>query len=298
MTRCPLCSCDNAEILIRDGRDYEYGVSFQADVARCGACGLVFQVPPPGWEDLPGYYPPEYANYSVPTSLVARLLLKGTDYLEARQVIKLLGRTGRILDVGCGSGYYFDVLSAYGDWTLEGTEISPESAAVAIAKGYPVFIGQLEDLDLPAEQYDLVRMNHLLEHVINPVTTLEKVHRLLRPGGYLLLETPNVSCPDFHLFRRYWGALHLPRHIHLFNPRNLRRLLDSSGFDLGRLQFTLMTTGWALSIQNWLKSWRDIKLVNGRMKSYPLLLLGFLPFLVVQKALGVSTMMRVWARKR
>ncbi len=297
MSTCILCDSGESEVLVAHGRDYEYDVPFEADVERCTLCGLAWQSPKPTWGQLPGFYPPDYSNYSPPSSLIARGLVRITEYLEARQVKALVGDTGRILDVGCGSGHYFETLRPYGDWVLEGTDISEHAAGRAIANGYRVHIGELENLDIPDGRFDMVRMSHLLEHVINPISTSRRAWELLKPGGYLVLETPNISCPDFLVFRRYWGALHLPRHIHFFNGRTMRRMLEDVGFPKTRLCFTLMTTGWALSVQNWLMSRWKLALTNGRMSGYSLLLVGFLPILLVQKALRVSTMMRAIARK-
>lgn len=297
MEVCLSCNSQKNKKVVSKGVDYEYWVPFDADVVQCLDCGLVFQQPRPSADKLPSYYPADYANYSDPTSIVTRTLVQIKEYLDARQVIGLIGKTGAILDVGCADGHYLDYMKRFGEWDLQGTDISPEAASKAALKGYKVYTGELEALELPPDTFSIVRMNHLLEHVVNPFTTLSKAFSILRPGGYLIGETPNISCPDFHIFKRYWGALHLPRHIHFFSPRTLKSALSVAGFTANKINHTLMTSGWALGVQNYLQSKKKRQLVNGRIKGYPILLIAFIPVLAVQKAAKASTMMHFFAQK-
>jgi SAM-dependent methyltransferase len=294
---CLLCGSRAFETLVRAGVDYEYGVEGATDVVRCRGCGLAVQDPRPRQSALAAYYPEEYANYAEPGSRITRALIRLTELLDARQTIRLIGRTGRILDVGCADGHYLDAIAGHGQWELHGTDISAAAVAHAGSKGHRVHAGALEDLDLGRDVFSLVRMNHLIEHVVDPFATLDKARELLRPGGWLVGETPNIACPDFRLLKRYWGALHLPRHIFFFDPRTLRVALARAGFTEVRISFTLMTTGWALGVQNYLQSRRRRSLRHGRIAGYPLLLVGFVPVLLAQKAARASTMMRFTARK-
>ncbi len=107
-------------MLVNNGMDYEYGVPFKADVVRCCVCGLAWQEPRPTIKDLPDYYPPEYNNYSKPRGLLLRTLFHLYEKQSVDEVVKLIGRTGHILDVGCGSGLYLDTLKPHGDWERMG----------------------------------------------------------------------------------------------------------------------------------------------------------------------------------
>lgn len=297
ISACLLCGSNDQKILFSNCIDYEYWVNFSAGIAQCKSCGLVFQNPKPYLEDLPRYYPESYANYSKPRSLITRILMNVEEYLNAKEVINLIGKTGTILDVGCGDGNYLDYMRKLGKWEIHGTDINKEAVLIVRKKGFVVYRGELENLDIPENTYSIVRMNHLLEHVINPLTTLEKISKILKPGGYLIIETPNTASPDFHILKKYWGALHLPRHIHFFNEKTMRLMLDKSGFFLRKVTHTLMTTGWALGIQNYLQSKKRRSLINGRASYYPFLLLTFLPIVVVQKMFRCSTMIRFLAQK-
>jgi len=292
-----LCHGTDTTVLIADGRDYEYGVAFQADVVQCQRCGLAYQQPMPTLADLPRYYPPHYANYAAPAHPLTRSLVRLAEALEVRDSRRLMGRQGRVLDVGCADGHYLALLRRHAQWALEGSDLHAAAARGAIEQGFPVHLGQLEDVALPANRFTLLRMNHLLEHVINPVTTLQTAYEILQPGGHLLIETPNIGCWDFALFKRYWGALHLPRHTYFFTPETVQRLLHQAGFQVIQLHSTLMTTGWALGVQNFLERRGTRRLVGGRATYYPWLLIAFVPVVVAQALFGRSTMMRVVARK-
>ena len=81
------------------------------------------------------------------------------------------------------------------------------------------------------DSFDLIRMGHVIEHVRDPLATLRRAWELLKPGGTLFGETPNIDCWDFELFGRYWGALHFPRHIALFSPETISEACERAGFD-------------------------------------------------------------------
>ncbi|MFP5240149.1 MAG: class I SAM-dependent methyltransferase, partial [Acidobacteriota bacterium] len=212
------------------------------------------------------------------------------------QAATLAPNGGRLLDVGCGGGQYLDKLAGLG---LEphGSEFSEDAALPARRKGHTVHVGALEELELPDGHFRVIRMNHVIEHVLNPVTTLEAAARLLAPGGTVVIETPNLDCPDFKILGRYWGALHFPRHLHLFTPRTMRRAADRAGLGVARVKFTPMPTGWSLGLQNLLAGTVGVKIVKGRCALYPFFMLGFLPLAALQMLAGAGTMMQIHLTK-
>jgi 2-polyprenyl-3-methyl-5-hydroxy-6-metoxy-1,4-benzoquinol methylase len=141
-------------------------------------------------------------------------------------------------------------------------------------------------------------MGHVVEHFREPVQALRRAYALLRPGGILYGETPNVDCLDFRLFGRYWGALHFPRHITLFDARTLRRALGDTGFTAIRLSSRLRTVGWSAGIQNLLADRFGLRVPpNGRVRWYPALILPFLPVTALQSLRGQTATVAWTARK-
>jgi 2-polyprenyl-3-methyl-5-hydroxy-6-metoxy-1,4-benzoquinol methylase len=138
---------------------------------------------------------------------------------------------GRLLDVGCGDGDVVARLSALG-WQAEGVDVDPEAVKHACTKGLKVRLGDLESQAYPASCFDVVTMNHVIEHVHDPVRLLRECHRILKPGGRLVAFTPNLDSRGHRSFKDNWFALDPPRHLYLLNPPALRALAERASFKL------------------------------------------------------------------
>ena len=96
-------------------------------------------------------------------------------------------------------------------------------------------------------------MRHVLEHFENPKHLLLTAKRLLRPGGILVIDTPNIDAWDAKLFsKRYWGGYHFPRHWVLFNKRKLVSLCKLNGLDLISCKYFFSPAFWILSFHHFL----------------------------------------------
>ncbi len=265
-------------------------------IVRCGGCGFHFQWPKPDPSELPTFYPPTYSAFS--DDPATDWLFRLTFGLDARRVARLIGRKGRILDVGCGDGSALLAMRAIGQWELQGLEFDEGAAKVARRRGLDVQTGDLGTCGFPQASFDLIRMGHVIEHVLAPLETLRASFRLLKPGGVLFGETPNTACLDFTLFGRYWGALHLPRHITFFNHRLLAEALRQVGFVDIRLKSRLRTVGWSAGIQNLLSDRMGLRVPStGRVRWYLLLVVLCLPLTMVQSLMGWSATVAFTARK-
>jgi len=122
-------------------------------------------------------------------------------------------------------------------WQVEGTDFSPEAARRASERlgGKTIHVGQIEHLDLGSHQYDLVTLWDVLEHLYQPLDSLRRVHSLLKPGGVLIVNVPNLDSVESKLLGRHWGHLDIPRHLWHFTPSTLRRMLQAAGFGEIRL---------------------------------------------------------------
>jgi SAM-dependent methyltransferase len=293
-TACHLCGSEAAYLF--SSKDYEHSVPGEWAMAQCQACGLVYQDPLPSPQDLAGFYPPAYSAYNSDTVISALFRLVYAQ--DARRIARLTGRGARILDVGCGNGSMLMALRSHGYSDLSGVEIDPAAAERARQRGFDVRTGELVDTDFPTASFDLIRMGHVLEHVCDPMAVLRRALTLLRPGGILFGETPNVDCLDFRVLGRYWGALHLPRHVIMFTDASLRRALTDAGFQLTKMSWGLRTVGWSAGIQNILADRLGLKVPStGRVSWYALLILPFLPVTTLQAIFGGTATIRFIARK-
>jgi SAM-dependent methyltransferase len=132
------------------------------------------------------------------------------------------------VDYGCGNVDHLNVARTAG-WQTVGVDFTPAVIDRVRADGHRGMLASdvatLEDASV-----GLVRMNHVVEHLYRPRDVLAQLHAKLRPGGLLHLSTPNPDGPGLLLFGRYWMALDIPRHIILFPPRLLARILSEIGY--------------------------------------------------------------------
>jgi SAM-dependent methyltransferase len=99
-------------------------------------------------------------------------------------------------------------------------------------------------------------MNQLIEHVEDPLAATRKAFEVLRPGGVLIIETPNINSWDARLFqKRYWGGWHAPRHWNLFDSETLSQCVKRAGFDIIEVSYILSPFSWLHSVQYCLREY-------------------------------------------
>lgn len=135
----------------------------------------------------------------------------------------------RLLDVGCGDGAFLAIARDCG-WTVTGVEPDPVAAALARGRGLEVRLGGIETLHDEVRKFDVITLSHVIEHVHAPIQLLSSCYSLLRPGGWLWIETPNLESEGHRLFGRHWRGLEAPRHLVIFNRRSLESALRAAGF--------------------------------------------------------------------
>jgi SAM-dependent methyltransferase len=280
---CPICGSDDTSLYRTDVADMEYFVipSRHFGVQRCGNCGSEFLNPRPLESELPPFYPSDYHAYNENHGAVARLLVQFRARSRARFYGQLIpNRPGRIFDVGTGDCRHFDELRRFLDVECAGIEIQAEVAAKGQQRGYDVIEGTLETADLSGHlgKYDIVSMNHVLEHVVYPHMMLERARDLLRPGGYVIGQLPTTSSWERRLFGRNWGGYHYPRHLQIPSKNGLSGLLEDVGLSSVKIRSAphIQTT---ISMQNTLvrKGWRP-RMQNGKTPAYGALLVAALPY--------------------
>lgn len=143
------------------------------------------------------------------------------------------GRT-RVLDVGSGNGAFLLIAQTLG-YKATGLEPDPHAVSLARKSGCTVHAGSLPHPDLPREHYDHITLAHVLEHLHDPLATLRECLTLLRPGGRLWVQTPNLEGAGHAYWGSDWRGLEPPRHLVLLTPESLQRTLCEAGFRETRL---------------------------------------------------------------
>lgn len=233
VTRCPLCTQT-----VPDETTGEPPLYF------CTGCGVAFQWPQPASEELEEYYDGELDTsylFKYSANATARAALH-------HRVIAPHLHTGRVLDVGCGTGDYLAYFAARG-WNCRGLELSSVLARFAREQqGLDVVRDDFMRHDF-GERFDVVSAQHVLEHMIDPLAFLRRVRELLVDGGYFLLAVPNYDS----LLRRAVGSAWVLRaekpHLFHFTPRSIRKIADRTGFETiacRTWQFDMADIAWAL----------------------------------------------------
>jgi 2-polyprenyl-3-methyl-5-hydroxy-6-metoxy-1,4-benzoquinol methylase len=135
----------------------------------------------------------------------------------------------RLLDLGCGNGMFLARAHNAG-WKVVGVDFDAKAVETARSQGLDVRLGGVEVLNPTIEQFDVITMAHVIEHVHRPLEVLQACHKLLKPGGFLWLETPNISSNGHRLFGPNWHSLDPPRHLVLFGFSSMQRILMEAGF--------------------------------------------------------------------
>jgi len=135
----------------------------------------------------------------------------------------------RLLDVGCGNG---DYLRHAGDagWQAVGIDADEKAVDVARRRGLDARLGGIELFADEAECFDAVTLSHVLEHLHDPARLLRAAHRLLKPGGVVFIDTPNIQSCGARRWGVHWRGLETPRHLVIFSRSALIERLHTAGF--------------------------------------------------------------------
>ena len=224
--RCNLCGADDTILAAR---------KFGMTVVRCRRCSLVYTNLRPSVAEIWSRYSREYFEQEYLPANNVRDGQIDADHLY-QHYLPLLGsmrryrQTNWLLDVGAGAGLFLHAARQDG-WQVQGVEIADAGIEFARSRlGLDVLKGQLTELDLPAERYDVVLMQETIEHLLDPMSVLVKIRYLLRLGGVIILTTPNYASLARRLIGSEWSVLSPGEHLFYFEAHTLRAALEKAGF--------------------------------------------------------------------
>lgn len=283
INECNTCRSPESVEVAR-ARDFEYSTCTNDFLfVRCTTCGLVYLKNRPAPDTLDVIYPSNYRPHSFSKSLgpfVARIRT-GVQASKVRVIRKYAGKNDFIVDVGCGSGELLRLMRDHGDpsWRLAGVDFSEAAVKKVRAMGIDVYPGRFEAMTWKDAAPDMIIMNQVIEHLDDPSAVVEKAHRLLKPGGYLIIETPSMEGWDARWFlKRYWGGWHTPRHWTLYTEDSLVYLLRRVGFNIVERRYLLSPTFWLQSLHHGMQEKWDAPRLSSRAdtKFFPALLMASL----------------------
>lgn len=306
-TECSVCR-GTIWTVVGAGQDFEYETcSNEWSYRSCNECGHVQIDPIPALNTLATIYPPSYYSYVMNDSVhpIARWAKNLLDRRKFRGITSIVPTAASYLDVGCGDGRYLELMIDKGvDRTKAyGVELDAQAVAVAAGRGLQVNQCRIEDAThLSSDQFDLITMFHVIEHVAHPDEVVRRLHEVLSPRGVLAIETPNFDSLDARISRRrFWGGYHIPRHWHIFTPESLQRLLINAGFSVVAVKYQTGHAFWLWTLHHWLKyrkGWTRAAKFCHPLRNVPLLAVAT-AFDLVRAGFGQRTSaMLVLARKQ
>lgn len=227
---CNICNSDEARLQF----------SIQGfDIVRCSRCGLLYVNPrltPKAIEELYSfaYYKSEDpVAYGYDDYLGEHNTIIKTFERRWKVMNPFLPKTGLMLDIGAACGFLLEVAKANG-WHARGLEISEDMANYGRAQfGHDIIIGNLSEVDFKEGSFDLITIWDTIEHSRNPTEDIGVISRLLKPGGFLSLITPDSGSLHAQLAGGKWVEYLRPQeHIYFFSFKILKAMLDKVGFDV------------------------------------------------------------------
>ncbi|MDD4940135.1 MAG: class I SAM-dependent methyltransferase [Candidatus Omnitrophica bacterium] len=207
---------------------------------KCRFCESMFLHPLPDAGTIREFYCEEYfRNHNIQ-------YLKGLDGNSIESRIRLaqesvkyeihpFKRTGKLLEVGCASGFFLKAAERLG-WETMGIEISEFACLFASQRlGLNVMNSRLEDAGLPKNHFDVIVMFMVLEHFPDPVRILQIAKESLKTGGIMIIKIPNYRCVESVIFKSKWHQLSFPYHLYIFSPASMKFLADKLNLSIDAL---------------------------------------------------------------
>lgn len=250
---CPFCRSEE--------RVFPYQLPQGYKVARCQKCGAHYLYPRLSEEGMqmvyrePSYYQGGTSGYADTSYSDQEAALRATFKCLLRNLGKRGLTGGDLLEIGCGYGFLLDEARTVFN-RRTGTEYSPEGAALARETGAEVFVGGIEQL--PSDgRFDLAVAIQVIEHIYDPVNFAADLVRHVKPGGYVVLATPDIGGALRKLMGVRWPSFKVPEHVVYFDYPSLRKLMSRAGLvEISRLPYPhafplgLIAAKFGLSLPN------------------------------------------------
>ncbi|MCX5704057.1 MAG: class I SAM-dependent methyltransferase [Candidatus Omnitrophica bacterium] len=280
---CPVCngSEDKLIFMARDLRLMTFEEMF--NIVRCVNCGFIFLNPRPAKDEVISFYPSNF-NQETPT-LIHKIWSVCLSPIENSiiRTIKNYKKSGKLLDIGCGSGRFLSLMQKQG-FDVWGCELNLNSKDFApkFLDGR-IFYKELSKCNLASKSFDVVLMIQSLEHVNQLDELVIEIRRVIKDNGIVFIYVPNMEFFEFRLFGAYYYNLEAPRHLYCFTRRSISNLLSRHGFKVDRFfrkhLLEIFSSPTSLHYGLW-SYWEDKNILKNkalkRLTFFPLVIIGFI----------------------
>jgi SAM-dependent methyltransferase len=235
---CDLCGATEADLILTTPR-------LNGPLVRCRGCNLYYVIPTGAEPPVQEGESSQVAEELVRLAERARELALVETQVEERERpwrelmaterlndLKRFATSGRLLEIGCSTGEM--IAAARFSFQASGVEADRKAGLIARSRGLDCFNGTLSDAHFPDHHFDVVALYHVIEHYHSPRAELVEMHRILKPGGWLVIETPNIATLWYRLLNERWRQF-IPDHLFFFTPKTISRLCEENGFTVREL---------------------------------------------------------------
>ena len=236
---CPICNYSNPKIAL-ESQDFSL-TKASFSILFCANCNVRFTSPIPTQDEIGAYY--QFDGYISHTDVNEGWMNRLYHFVRTKTLaaktnwIQSLfrGCKGHVLDIGAGTGAFVNAMQQK-SWKVTGLE--PDAATRE--KAFDKYKLQLQSNDtifnLPENEYEVITMWHVLEHVHALKPYLIQCFKSLKNNGRLIIAVPNYTSFDAYYYQQYWAAYDLPRHLYHFSPKSMTILLNEIGFEIVTLK--------------------------------------------------------------
>lgn len=222
---CDLCGKNETSIIC-------YPLLTAGPVLKCKNCGLVYNP----WkvnQEICSKLGKKYQNLGLAFEYESKW--RDLRFIEKLKIIQSYKKSGRLLDVGCGPGVFLKMAKEVYD--CYGVDTNPIHCQKAKdERSLRVFNGTLKEAKFENDFFDMIVASNVLEHTYSPMRELKEMNRVLKKGGILMLEIPNIQSVWFKLFRKKWRQF-LPDHYFYFSPDTITKYLQKTSFDVLKIGY-------------------------------------------------------------
>lgn len=221
-------------------------------IVKCSSCGLIYIENPLNPAETKAYYEKYYSGSASPTAKSCYAEGEQFRIREAANRLDRIGQIGSILDIGCGMGFFVKTAGERGIKAI-GIDIAENAIKYGQSRGLNLRVGDILDIDdFVDESFDAITLWATIEHLHNPKKTLEKIYKLLKPKGLLVIETGDIGSYHARLFGRKWRLIKTDHNFY-YSSETLNKLLEKTGFVSLRTEYDgfVESIVTQLGLQNW-----------------------------------------------
>lgn len=207
------------------------------EIWECADCTLRFTQSVPTGAEIGKYYKSaDYISHSESKQGLINSLYHTVRRRTLKAKEKMIRKTanidnGKVLDIGAGTGAFLNIMKESG-WNVTGLEPDP----LARKNASSIYKLELSPSDLlysiEAQSMDVITMWHVLEHVHDLHNYLRRMREIIKPSGNIFIAVPNYTSYDADIYKSYWAAYDVPRHLYHFSPQAMKKLLNKHGLEL------------------------------------------------------------------